>query len=286
MANRYFATTPRGLEGALEKELITFGAQNLDPRVAGVAFEGGLSIAYRACLWSRVASRILLNLHVYEAATPEALYEGARNFPWEEHFSSDETIAVTFVTTRSAITHTNFGALKVKDAVVDRFRDLTGVRPSVDRQNPDIHLHVHVLDNYATLSLNLAGESLHRRHWRLSTGPATLKENLAAGILVMAGWPVRSRNGETMVDPMCGTGTLPVEAALMSLDVAPGLGRERFGFEKWKGHAPESWRPLIREAKKRDQRGKERTPSIWGSIPIPAPSPPHGKTPAGQGWTT
>lgn len=261
----YFAPCPRGLEEALEAELAEIGGQELAPRPAGVAFRGDLEVGYRACLWCRLASRILLELDRFPAPNPEALYAGARDFPFEEHFTVQESFAVEFTSTLSAIKHTNFGALKVKDAIADRFRDLIGVRPSVDRERPDIRFHMHIHEEMASLSLDLSGERLHRRSWRAQAQEAPLKENLAAGMLRIARWPAVFAQGGGLVDPMCGSGTLLVEAALMALDVAPGLLRQGFGFERWQYHHANLWSRLVAEAKQRDLRGVTSSLPILGS---------------------
>jgi len=255
-SNRYFATTPLGLEEPLADELRKLGAARVSPARAGVSFEGPLATGYRACLWSRTASRILLELGSFPAATPEALYEGVLSLDWDQHMSPEHTFAVGFTSVGSQITHTNFGALKVKDAIADWFRERTGRRPSVDRKSPDLSIQVHVDHARASVSLDLSGESLHRRTWRGRQGPASLKENLAAGILLLAGWPEVAAEGGPLVDPMCGAGTLPIEAALMAADVAPGLLRRRFGFEKWRRHSAETWRELLDEARRRDRRSQ------------------------------
>ena len=258
----FFATAPRGLELVLASELQALGAESVEERIAGAAFAGPLEAGYRACMWSRSASRILAELVRFPAPDPEALYQGAFEFDWAEHLDSKLTFAVGFTSARSAITHTNFGALKVKDAIADRFRERTGERPSVDRSSPDVQVYVHIHDDVATLGIDLSGERLHRRAWRRMAGAAPLKETLAAGLLLLADWPGVSEAGGGLVDPMCGAGTLPVEAALMALDVAPGLLRSRFGFEKWKQHRPELLAALLAEAKERDLRGR------GGALPI------------------
>ena len=219
----YFATTPAGLEEVLAGELAAMGITDGKSVSGGVSFSGPLSAGYKACLWSRTASRILLTLSTFSAATPEELYDGVRDVRWTEHMGVDQTFSVDFNATRSAITHTNFGALKSKDAIVDSFRDAVGRRPSVDRKDPDLRINVHLSNDVASLSIDLSGESLHRRKWRGPAGAASLKENLAAGILLLAGWPAAAAQGGAFIDPMCGAGTLPIEAALMAAQIAPGL---------------------------------------------------------------
>lgn len=261
----YFAPCPKGLEAPLVLELEGLDAADIQPRTAGVAFRGTLETGYRACLWCRTAARILLELDRFPAPNPDALYQGALEFPFEEHFGVNRTFAVEFTSTLSEITHTNFGALKVKDAIADRFRQRRGVRPSVDRERPEIRFHVHVHEQQAYLYLDLSGERLHRRAWRAQAQEAPLKENLAAGILLLARWPETAQRGGGLVDPMCGSGTLLVEAALMALDVAPGLMRAGFGFECWNFHRPSIWEPVYQEALQRDRRKAGLTQAICGS---------------------
>lgn len=264
MPIEFFATAGRGLEPLLADELRALGADQVREARGGVAFAGELRVGYAACLWSRVANRILLPLAQFPAPTPEALYAGVRDIDWAEHLSPDGTLAVDFVSSRSAITHTQFGAQKVKDAVVDRLRDETGRRPSVRTERPDLQLNVYVHRDQAQLALDLSGESLHRRGYRQQGTPAPLKENLAAALLLRAGWAALAAEGAPLLDPMCGSGTLPIEAALIAGDVAPGLQRDYFGFLGWLGHVPAIWRQLREEAVARRDAGLERLPAIVG----------------------
>src|SRR5680860_15198 len=260
-----FATAPKGLEALLADELRACGAADVREGRAGVAFSGSLEVAYRACLWSRLASRILLVLSRFQAPDPQSLYAGAASISWDEHLSSTDTFAVDFNAARSAITHTHYGALKVKDAVADQFRARCGTRPSVRLERPDVRINVHLFDNEAVVSLDLAGESLHRRGYRSEQGAAPLKENLAAAILLRAGWPELAAQGAPLVDPMCGSGTLPIEAALMAGDIAPGLTRAYYGFEGWRQHDEHVWAALLQEARVRRETGLTRLPPVRGS---------------------
>ena len=261
-----FATAPRGIEELLADELRDLGARDVSVRRAGVAFVGDLTLVYRVCLWSRLASRVLLPLHTWEAPTPEALYEGVRAVDWARHLDVDGTFAVEFVSVRSDITHTHYGALKVKDAVVDQFRDTTGRRPSIDTTRPAVRLYVYLGNNSATVSVDFAGESLHKRHYRDPgvQGEAPLKESLAAALLLRAGWPAVARAGGPLVDPLCGSGTLLIEGALMAGDVAPGLLRSYFGFLGWRQHREDLWRGLVDEARLRRRKGEASIPPIFG----------------------
>ncbi|MHB8536244.1 MAG: bifunctional 23S rRNA (guanine(2069)-N(7))-methyltransferase RlmK/23S rRNA (guanine(2445)-N(2))-methyltransferase RlmL [Sulfuricaulis sp.] len=261
---KLFATCPKGIESLLADELRMLGAGDVKETRAGVAFTGTLATAYRACLWSRVASRILLPLAKFAAATPEALYQGVQTIAWKEHLAAEGTLAVDFTGLGSGITHSRFGALKVKDAIVDQLRDEFGVRPSVDTARPDLRVNVYLHLDEATVSLDLSGESLHRRGYRAQTVEAPLKENLAAAILLRANWPAVAKENGALVDLMCGSGTLLIEAATIAADMAPGLAREYFGFLHWKQHDDAAWADLLDEAHRRRETGRARLPPIYG----------------------
>jgi 23S rRNA (guanine2445-N2)-methyltransferase / 23S rRNA (guanine2069-N7)-methyltransferase len=256
--HRLYVTAPAGTADLVGEELAACGAVDIKVSRGGVACAGTLEQAYRACLWSRVANRVLLPIAEFPAPTPEALYDGVRTVAWGEHLAVDGTLAVDCTSGRSAITHTQYAALKVKDAVVDQFRERTGVRPSVDVVSPHVRLNLHLDRDVATLSIDLSGESLHRRGYRGAQGAAPLKENLAAAILVRAGWPklvagVAGAAGAELgfVDPMCGSGSLAIEAALIAADVAPGALRNEFGFLRWRGHDEAAWQRVLLEAAER-----------------------------------
>ncbi|VAX09658.1 23S rRNA (guanine(2445)-N(2))-methyltransferase / 23S rRNA (guanine(2069)-N(7))-methyltransferase [hydrothermal vent metagenome] len=260
----FFASTPKNMESLLADELRSLGGENVAETRAGASFSGTLATAYKICLWSRIANRVLLVLDRFPAPTPEALYDGVQSTPWDEHFTPAETIAVDFNTSNSQITHSHYGALKVKDAIVDLFRLHCGTRPWVDTNNPDIRINVYLLRDEATICLDLSGASLHKRGYREAGVAAPLKENLAAAILLRAGWPEIAANGGALVDPMCGSGTLPIEAALIAADIAPGLQHEHWGFLRWKKHHTNAWSSLIEDAQSRKQQGLKRLPSIQG----------------------
>ncbi len=261
-----FATAARGLEPLLVDELRALGATDAKEARAGCRFSGGLEIAYRACLWSRFASRVLLPIAQVPAGDPDSLYEGVRSLQWEDHLEAGGTLAVEVTVVRSPLSHTHFAALRVKDAIVDRFRDRTGDRPSIDLQRPDVRVNVHAQDDSATVSLDLSGAALHRRGYREEgvQVAAPLKESLAAAVLVRAGWPDIAASGGSLVDPMCGSGTLPIEAALLAGDVAPGLMRDYWGFLGWRGHDAALWEQLLAEARERREAGRRRIPPIYG----------------------
>ncbi|MEH6472996.1 MAG: bifunctional 23S rRNA (guanine(2069)-N(7))-methyltransferase RlmK/23S rRNA (guanine(2445)-N(2))-methyltransferase RlmL [Halopseudomonas sp.] len=263
---RFFATCPKGLELLLADELEALGAIQTKTTVAGVYFQGGLETGYKACLWSRLANRILLPLASFSAESADELYQGVQQIDWLDHMRSEGSMLVHFTGTNRAIKNTHFGALKVKDAVVDQVRSLTGQRPSIDKERPDLRINLHLARGEAHLSLDLSGESLHRRGYRKQGGAAPLKENLAAALLIRSGWPELAAKQWPLIDPMCGSGTLPIEAALMAANIAPGLLRRSFGFERWIKHDNSLWQGLVWEAEQIRSAAKERTdlPEIHG----------------------
>jgi len=263
-AHDLFATTAKGMEGVLAVELAELGAGAVEERRAGVAFQGTLETAYRTCLWSRVASRVLLPLATFPAPDPAALYEGVRGIDWRDHLGPAATLAVHCTTSRSRLTHSHFAALKTKDAIVDQMRDRSGRRPSIDVARPAVRVNLRVHEDRATVSLDLSGEALHRRSYRASATAAPLKENLAAAVLLLADWPRLAREGAPLLDPMCGSATLLIEAALIAGDIAPGIARTYFGFLGWRGHDAGLWARLSEEAAERRIDNPKRLPSIRG----------------------
>jgi len=261
---RFFATVAQRMESLLAGELRELGVDEVQETRAGVYFVASLETAMRVCLWSRLANRVLLPLCVFPAATPDELYAGVAAIPWEEHLAADGTLAVDCTLAASVITHSRYAALKAKDAVVDRFRQRFGIRPSVALERPDLRINLHIHRDSATVSIDLSGESLHRRGYRTDKGLAPLKETLAAAILLRSGWPEVAGRGGALVDPMCGSGTLPIEAALMAADIAPGLLRSHFGFQGWRRYDPERWQRLRDEADERKEKGLARLPVIVG----------------------
>lgn len=233
---RLFVPAPRGLGDLLAAELQALGASAVRAQSAGADCHTDLAGAYRICLGSRLASRVLLQLAVYEAEDEDGLYRGAREVDWPGVFDSAATFAIRSTLAGSPLRNSAFVGQRVKDAVVDAFRAASGTRPSVRRDHPDVQLHVYAQRRRITLALDLAGESLHRRGYRDAQAAAPLKENLAAGLLLLADWPAIAAAGGGFVDPMCGSGTLLVEAALMATDTAPGLLRDGAGCTAWHGH--------------------------------------------------
>ena len=261
----FIATAPEGIEPLLTAELAALGATATKAGRGGIRFEGSLELAYRACLWSRTASRVLLPLAEFPVAEVDALYAGIHALPWEDHLAPNGTLAVEFTGTGSGIDHSHYGAQRVKDAIVDRFRERCGQRPGVDRHQPSLRIHVLLRDAQVTVSLDLSGDSLHRRGYREATVIAPLKETLAAALLLKSGWLEIAAAGGPLLDPLCGSGTLAMEAAWIAGDHAPGLLREYWGFSGWLGHVPALWQRLLNEAQQRWIPGKLQIPLIIAS---------------------
>jgi len=275
------ASAPRGFADLLAGELTACGGEAVRERMLGVAFSGALECAYRACLWSRVASRVYLELARFPAHDAREFYDAVCALDWSAHLAPGATLACDFSGRHPAITHTHFGALKLKDGIVDALRAATGVRPDVARERPDVRVHAHAHGTQVTLSIDLSGESLHRRGYRTAAGEAPLKENVAAGVLLRAGWEslvARPAHGESLaarpahgaavaaqfLDPLCGSGTLCIEAALIAADRAPGLTRDYFGFLGWRGHDAALWTRLRAEAEDRARAGSVTGVRVYG----------------------
>ena len=253
----WIATCPKGMEQLLSDELQALGAEQLKQTVAAVHFQGELKIAYKACLWSRIANRVLMPLASFRLDAVEDLYEKAVEIRWEDHLQVQNSIAIDFIGTSKLIDNSMYGAQLLKDAVVDRIRRIEGGRPSVDAKSPDIRIQARLHKGQVTVSLDISGESLHRRGYRTGQGSAPLKENLACAILLRSGWPAIAEQGGALIDPMCGSGTLLIEAALMAADSAPALNRETFGFTHWLQHDEGLWQTLLADAKERRAKGLE-----------------------------
>ncbi|WP_417331120.1 bifunctional 23S rRNA (guanine(2069)-N(7))-methyltransferase RlmK/23S rRNA (guanine(2445)-N(2))-methyltransferase RlmL [Halomonas cupida] len=257
------ATCPRGIEMLLADELRELGLEPGKTTVAGVNAKADLAAAYRACLWSRLANRIIVCVaRVDGIETAEQLRDAAAAIDWQQHLPSTATMAVDFHGRSEQIRHTRFGAQTVKDGVVDRLLASGVARPNIDTHEPDLRLYAHLHRGRLTLGIDLSGESLHRRGYRRDTGHAPLKENLAAALLVRAGWPEMARRHAPLVDPMCGSGTLLIEAGLMAADIAPNLNRQRFGLHGWAQHDDACWAELKREALARASIGRKRCQSL------------------------
>jgi putative N6-adenine-specific DNA methylase len=243
---RFFATCARGLEPVLAAELHELGAAQVEPGRGGVAFAGDQVLLYRANLWLRTAIRVLRPILEAPAASPEELYDAVRGLDWSRYLTPEHTLAVDCNVRDSQITHSKYAALKVKDAICDQFVERCGRRPSVDVDEPMLGLNLHVYRDQAVLSLDSSGESLHKRGYRPIQTKAPLNEALAAALVLLSGW-----RGETpFVDPLCGSGTLPIEAAWLALRRPPGLTRRRFGFQGWMDFDVALWAELRDEARR------------------------------------
>lgn len=254
---KFFASCGKGLEYLLVDELLALGAARATATMAGVNVEGTLLDAQRAVLWSRLASRVLWPIAEFDCTDEQILYAGVAEVDWPAQLGEGDTIAVDAHVSGPGLTHARFAAQRVKDAIVDVMRNATGVRPSVDVETPDVRVNVVVRKNRAIVSIDLGGGSLHRRGWRQQQGEAPLKENLAAGVLMRGRWSQVYAAGGGLLDPMCGSGTLLIEGALMAADVAPGLLRHG-GFvpSRWKGFDEAAWQTLHEDAQQREVAGR------------------------------
>ncbi|MEB3310868.1 MAG: class I SAM-dependent RNA methyltransferase [Snowella sp.] len=254
----YFATVARGLEDLAAQELTRLGAINAKPEFTGVSFQGTQETLYRINLWSRMIFRVLVPLATVKSRDAEQLYKGVQSINWLDYLQLDQAFAVNCTGGNRQLNHSHFTALQVKNAIVDQQRAQTGKRSDIDVNHPDIVVNVHIYQDNCVISLDSSGFSLHRRGYRPAMGLAPLKETLAAALLAIAEWtPDRP-----FLDPLCGSGTLPIEAALMALNVAPGLYNS-FAFQNWPDFNPTLWEQLQTEA---EQGVLSELPSlVWGS---------------------
>jgi putative N6-adenine-specific DNA methylase len=243
MSEHFFATCPRGLEASLSSELATLGAEAIRTTDGGVHFSGAGSLSYLVNLHSRTASRVLWQISQSRYDNEQTIYNTAVALPWEDYFDVTRTIRINITAIKSPLTSLDFTTLRIKDAICDKFREVTGERPSVDTRNPDIRIHAFLEQSQMTLYLDTSGDALFKRGVRQYTNIAPLRENLAAGILMISGW----KPGTPLLDPMCGSGTFLIEAALMSFNIAPGIGRH-FAFEKLHTFNAEKWQAMRAEA--------------------------------------
>lgn len=266
---QFLASVPRGCGDLLAKELVAFGATDVRERGNAVAFTGSLDIAYRCCLESWVASRVHLEILRFEADDDASIHAALRGIDWAQHVDPHGTLACEWSGRHPAIVNTHFGTLRLKDAICDVLRETTGVRPSIATEEPSVRVHAHAVGTWVTVSIDLAGEGLHRRGWRVATGEAPLRENVAAGILLRAGWPTLAAGGATFVDPMCGSGTFVIEAARMAVGFAANHGRRYFGFLAWRGHDAAAWQRVRAAADARRDAGlaqaRQHGPRCFGS---------------------
>ncbi|MGB5583637.1 MAG: bifunctional 23S rRNA (guanine(2069)-N(7))-methyltransferase RlmK/23S rRNA (guanine(2445)-N(2))-methyltransferase RlmL [Gammaproteobacteria bacterium] len=257
-----FATCPKGVEDLLAEECEQQGLVSVHTTHGGASGHGELIDAYRLCLWSRVASRVLLQLHTFPITDYEDLYRGVQAVDWGLHVKPDGSFAIDVHSTHQHINNSHYATLKIKDAIADQFRHQFNCRPDVKRDRPDIRINAYIDRQHGTLYLDLSGEALHKRGYRKRTSLAPLKENLAAAILLRAHWPQLAREHRPLIDPLCGSATLLVEAAYMAVNMAPGLLREYYGFLNWVQHQPASWSQLVTEA--RATVDKRKLPRLIG----------------------
>lgn len=268
----FFATTPRGTEQVLAEELRDLGLLVVAGERGGVAFGESLEDAYRACLWSRIASRVLRPLASFRVDGADALYKAVHAIAWTSHIGPEKTLAVDVAGGDSPAGPPHFVTLKTKDAIVDRIRQEEGERPSIDTENANVRVNIHLAGPRVNISLDVAGRGLHHRGIGRAGATAPLKENLAAAILRLAGWHEHcadEQNSTPLFDPMCGSGTLLIEAAWMALDVAPGLQRQHLGAAGWRDHDAALWRRLLAEARQRRDAGKQRQVRLAGNDASP-----------------
>jgi putative N6-adenine-specific DNA methylase len=244
MELEFFATAAKGVEEVLADEVSRLGVSEVTLEKGGVRFKGDMATCYRANLWLRTAQRVLMPIAGFSCESPQHLYEGVRSVPWQQYLTPDMTLAVSCNLRDSKITHSGFAALKTKDAIVDSIRDTFGRRPDVDSRAPDLQVNLHLVRNHCTVSLDTSGVSLDKRGYRLDKKEAPLRETLAAAIIELSGWD----GSVPLVDPMCGSGTIPVEAALKASRRAPGLTRPGFGFQRWSSYDAVAWSAVLKEA--------------------------------------
>jgi len=246
---KFFAPCAKGLEYLLVDELKQLGAEEAHEALMGVHFSGTLETGYKAVLWSRLASRVLLVLDSSRIQSAEEMYQKTQNIDWNTHLNPDDSLIIDFVGTNRFIKNSQFGAQKIKDAIVDQFRERFKQRPDIDSDQPTLRINAHLHRNDFSLAIDLSGHPLHERGYRQKSGRAPLKETLAAAILLRANWPTIAENQGCFVDPMCGSGTLAIEAYLMAANIAPGLLREDFGCTQgWRQHDQALWQSLREDA--------------------------------------
>ncbi|MGH8052851.1 MAG: bifunctional 23S rRNA (guanine(2069)-N(7))-methyltransferase RlmK/23S rRNA (guanine(2445)-N(2))-methyltransferase RlmL [Stenotrophomonas sp.] len=254
---KFFVSCAKGLEYLLADELLAMGLSKATATIAGVNAEGELRDAQRVVLWSRLASRVLWPLAEFECPDEGSLYQGVVAMPWDQHITSELTLSVDAHVSGTAITHARFAAQRVKDGVVDSLRSQGMERPSVNVEFPDVRINLSLRKGRATISIDLGGGPMHRRGWRMAQNDAPLKENLAAAVLLRADWPKIHAQGGGLLDPMCGSGTLLIEGALMAADVAPGLQRHgSLPPSRWRGFDQAQWKELMAEARARETAGR------------------------------
>ncbi|VAW52708.1 23S rRNA (guanine(2445)-N(2))-methyltransferase / 23S rRNA (guanine(2069)-N(7))-methyltransferase [hydrothermal vent metagenome] len=266
---QFFATCSKGVEDLVLKELEQLGISETKTHTGGIGFKCGVDLAYKACLWSRVASRILLQLKAFEILSDDDLYKEIISIDWSEHFDEEQTLTIDCFSSHSVVNNSHYATLRVKDAIVDQFMQNTSQRPSIDRDDPDIRVNLYLSDKECLLYLDLSGDALHKRGYRKSAGSAPIRETLAASMLYRAKWPDYCSKGLPFYDPMCGSGTIVIEAVMMAASIAPGLLREqsgrKFGFYGWKQFDSQAWKAILDEAEEKRKLGLRELPVICGS---------------------
>lgn len=267
----------KGGEQVLAQEAQTLGLQNPRVGVSVVSGTGDLNTAYQLCLYSRVASRVLWVLATGSIDSPQDLYDLLYAIEWDEHLSAEHTFAVHFNGIGQGINNTQFGAMKSKDAIVDRLRATLHRRPNIDNKNPDLSIDIHLRKGQITVALDLSGGALHQRGYRQAQGIAPLKESLAATLLYRANWAELAAEGYHFIDPLCGSATIAIEALLIAADIAPGLYRNRFGFEHWQSHIPAYWRQHLEHARQRQAQGLANLSNKFYAFDHHAPTLSHAR---------
>ena len=260
-----FITCPRGIESLLAQELADMGVGECRPTAAGVHALADLAVAYRICLWSRLANKVLLELGRCSAKSKDDLYAGVQATDWSRYLSADGKLWIEVNGTNHNLRNTQFSGQIVKDAIVDQLRTDSGLRPTVHRDGSDLSVNLYIQRDQATINLDVSGESLHRRGYRQQSVLAPLKQNLAAALLMRAGWPQMRAEGAQLIDPCCGSGTLLIEAAMMAADIAPGMLRSEYAFQRWPDFRADTWEALKAEASERREKGLAQSlPEIRG----------------------
>ncbi len=262
---RFFANCPRNMGELSAQEIRDIGGNNTKISPAGVSFSGNLETAYKMLIWSRISGRLFMEILEFNAESADDIYANTGKIDWSREMDLETTFSISCdLISSPAANHPNFASQRVKDAIADQFREKTGKRPSIDGTDPDLRIHLLLKRDIGTLSIELSGNSLHKRGYRAVGGPATLKENLAAALLLRSGWAEIAKKGGSFLDLFCGSGTLPIEAALIAGDIAPALIRGSKGPAGWKKHNALLWEKLIGEAETRRVNGSVKMPSIVG----------------------
>ncbi len=251
------AKTFKGLEEVLAGEIAALGGNDIELGRRAITFRGDKSVLYRANLWLRTASRVLVPIATFRAGDADAVYEEVKKIDWEQYMDLTTTFSIDATVYSETFKHSRYVTYKVKDAIADRFNEKYGKRPSVRITEPDLYINVHIAEQQVTISLDSSGESLHKRGWRVAQTDAPINEALAAGMLLLAGWKGQS----DFYDPMCGSGTLLIEAALIALNIPPGIFRKQFAFEKWKDFNKDLFETISED----DTDEREFTHHIYGS---------------------